>query len=161
MKSPLRNERFVQGEPVHLVARVTGGQQADGNALKWSSNLDGALGRGADITVSKLSTGTHTIKVAGFGATAARPVRIFPDLGDLYTARPAPAEIARTDKDVSLSWIDGTGVDESWSAYPAAFNQQSTDASKLVVHAKLDVLRHQSFSEPLPFAGGKPIYDFF
>jgi hypothetical protein len=38
------------------------------------------------------------------------------------------------------------------------FDQTSTDPSKLVFIAKLRVLKHQVFDEPLPFSNGKTIY---
>lgn len=161
LQSPLENERFIKGEPVHLRALLTSEQVTEGSALIWASNLDGMLGQGADVTVAQLSNGTHAITVTGYGVQSTRQVRIFADLGDFYQATPAPAEIARIDTELSLNWVDGTGQDEQWSAYPAVFDQQSTDPSKLVIYAKLDVLRHQRFAEPLPFTSGKTVYEHF
>lgn len=161
LQSPLENERFVAGETVHLRTLLTSEQATNGSALSWSSNLDGLLGQGADITIAQLSGGTHIITVTGYEVQATRSIRIFTDLGDFYQAQPAPDEIARLDGDFSLNWIDGTGQDEQWSTYPRVFDQQSTDPSMLVIYAKLDVLRHQRFTEPLPITGGKTIYEHF
>jgi hypothetical protein len=161
LQSPLANERFVQGESVHLRALVTGEQPVDGSALRWSSSLDGLLGNGPHVIVGHLSLGTHTIKVTGYRKRLTRTVRIFTDLGAFYQAPPSPAEIKRIGQDLAFQWADGTGVEEHWSAYPSIFDQHSTDPSKLVIYAKLDVLRHQDFAEPLPFTGGKAIYEYF
>jgi hypothetical protein len=78
-------------------------------------------------------------------------VRLFADLSQFYQAEPAASEIARLEQDFTFQWVNGTGTDEQWSTYPDIFDQTSTDPSKRVAYAKLDVLRHQAFSEPLPF----------
>lgn len=161
LQSPLENERFVQGESVHLRALVTSEYPIDDSSLSWSSSLDGAIGQEPSFTIDNLSVGTHTIKVIGCDAGAESPVRIFADLGEFYQAAPAQAEIARIDEDLSFQWINGAAAEEQWSSYPMVFDQQSTDPSKLVIYAKIDVLRHQHFSEPLPFTGGKMIYEHF
>ena len=161
LQSPLENERFIHGEEVHLRALLISEQTTDGSILSWSSNVDGMLGQGAELTVAQLSTGTHTITVTGYGVQTTRSVRIFANLDDFYQSPPAAAEIARIEADFSLNWVDGAGQDEQWSAYPEIFDQQSTDPSKLVIYAKLDVLRHQRFVEPLPITDSKTIYEHF
>lgn len=161
LQSPLENERFVQGESVQFRALVTDEQPVDGNALHWSSSIDGFLGNGSNIVVDHLSPGTHTITVTGYKEQSTRTVRIFPDLGAFYQAQPSQAEIDRINKDLTFQWVDGTGVQEQWNAYPSIFDQHSTDPSKLVIYAKLDVLRHQDFSEPLPFTDGMTIFERF
>lgn len=161
LQSPLESERFVRGEPVHLRALVTSDYPIDGSSLTWSSSLEGEIGQGPSVTVNDLATGTHTIKVMGYDTGAESPVRVFASLGELYQAAPAQAEIARIDKDFSIRWVDGAAADEQWNAYPWVFDQQSTDPSRLVIYAKLDVLRHQRFSEPLPFTGGETVYEHF
>lgn len=161
LQSPLENERFVQGESVHLGALVTGEQPVDCSALSWSSNMNGLLGSGPHVVVDRLSPGTHTIKVTGYTQRSTRTVRIFTDLGAFYQAQPSQAEIDRINRDLALRWIDGAGVEEQWNAYPSIFDQHSTDPSGLVIYAKLDVLRHQDFSEPLPFTDGMAIYERF
>lgn len=160
-QSPLANERFVQGEPVHLRALVTGEQPVDGSALRWSSSVDGLLGNGPHVVVDHLSPGRHTIEVTGYGKRLTETVRIFTDLGAFYQAPPSQAEIKRIDQDLAFQWADGSGTNEQWSAYPSIFDQHSIEPSKLVLYAKLDVLRHQEFLEPVPFAGGKTIYEYF
>ncbi len=159
LQSPLENGRFIQGEQVQLRALVTSSSPVDGSTLQWSSNLDGLIGQGPTITANNLSVGAHTITADGYGTSAQTPVRVFADLGSFYQARPAAAEIARINEDFSLNWIDGTGSGEQWDAYPVVFDQQSTDPSKMVAYAKLDVLRHQHFSQPLPFTARKTIYE--
>lgn len=156
--SPLQNERFVQGEPVEFKAVLSGGSSR--TSLTWRSNLDGVIGHGTDFTVNTLSIGAHTIKITGKSVRGSTQVRIFGDLDQFYQDQPAPTELARIDGDLSMSFVDGTGTAETWAAYPAAFNQSSTDPSKLVSYARLDVLRHQTFSEPLPFTT-ETIYDDF
>ena len=119
LQSPLDDERFIHGEAVHLHALLTGEQATDGSALSWSSNADGMLGQGTDVTVAQLSIGTHTITVTGYGVQATKLVRIFADLGDFYQAPSAPAEIARIDGDFTFNWVDGAEQDELWGDYPA------------------------------------------
>ena len=161
-KSPLYDERFVRGETVRLKATVTCTVPCDGSQLQWTSDLDGYLGNGTVISTSGLSVGTHTITVSGYGGSETFPVRVFAHLGDLYRAPPAEGEIQRILSDFTFVWWNGTGVDEDWSAYDSFnFDQNSTDPSKVVIIAKLDVMRHQRFTEPLPMTGGKTIYEHF
>lgn len=161
LQSPLEDERFVQGESVNFRAVVTGEQPVDGSVLRWSSSIDGVLGSGSHISVDHISSGMHTITVEGYKKQLTRTVRIFPDLGEFYQAQPSQAEIDRINKDFTFQWVDGARVQEQWNAYPSIFDQHSTDPSKLVIYAKLDVLRHQDFSELLPFTNGKTAYEHF
>lgn len=160
-QSPLENERFVQGEPIHFRAHVTGEQPINYSDLRWSSSIDGFLGNGAHIVVNSLSPGRHNIKMTGYGSQSKTTIQIFPDLGIFYQIQPSQAEVDRINKDFAFQWIDGTGVQEQWNTYSSIFDQCSTDPSKLVIYAKLDVLRHQDFSEPLPFTDGISIYERF
>jgi hypothetical protein len=161
LQSPLEDERFVQGESVNFQAVVTGEQPVDGSTLRWSSSIDGFLGDGSYISVDHLSSGTHTITVEGYKKQLTRTVRIFPYLGEFYQAQPSKAEIDRINQDFTFQLVDGTRVQEQWNEYPSIFDQHSIDPSKLVIYAKLDVLRHQDFSEPLPFTNGMAIHDHF
>ncbi len=161
LQSPLENERFIQGESVHLDVLVTGEQPVDGSALRWSSNITGLLGSGLHVVVTRLSAGTHTIKVTANRKRSTRKVRIFTDLGAFYQAKPSQAEIDRINRDLAFQWINGAGVEEQWNAYRSIFDKHSTDPSRLVIYAKLDVLRHQDFFEPLPFTDGMAIYERF
>jgi hypothetical protein len=156
---PLNNERFIQGETVQLRALVTSNYPVDGSQLQWSSSLDGPIGQGAVMTMNNLALGVHTLTVAGYGKSVQSPVRLYSDLLSFYQAPPAQAEIDRINADFAMNWVDGTQEDEIWSTYPLLFDQQSTDPSKMVAYAKLDVLRHQYFSEHPPFTGGKTVYD--
>jgi len=157
--SPLPDERFISNETVTLKVSL-GGRHADASQLIWTSNLSGELGRGPEIQVSKLPPGRHTITLSFAGGTQEVSIRVFQDLLSMYQAQPAAAEIKRIQKDFSLNWIDGPAADEKWAGYdPPAFNQASLTPSKLVVFANLDVLRHQAFSEPLPFTEGHNVYD--
>jgi len=160
-QSPLYDERFLRGEPVQFRATV---EEGDGSQLQWASDLDGFLGTGTVVSTPDLSVGEHSITasitVRGYQISATQPVRVFADLGDLYVSQPAQGEIQRILHDFTFEWVTGTGVDEDWSAYDSFdFDQTSTDPSKLVIIARLDVLRRQRFSEPLPMTGGDTIYD--
>ena len=157
--SPLACERFVQGESIGLEAAVTDPAGGSGNAdsVSWFDGSD-PLGTGAKLVVS-LTSGTHTLVASWSGVSVARVVRVFPDLGGFYTERPAQGEIDRVEGDFTFHWQDGAGPQEQWNAYPVTFDQHSTDPSKLVIVANLDVLRHQDFSEPLPFTGGLTAYE--
>jgi hypothetical protein len=160
IQSPLADERFVKGETVSFIAVLTSDYPCDGSELTWTSSLDGPLGTGPRISVKMLSIGTHRVTVAGYGVTATRQVRIYSDLGTFYQAAPAEGEIGRIRSDFESNKISTTGVDEDWTAYEGLiFDQSSTDPNELVIIAKLDVLRHQRFAEPLPFTGGATIYE--
>jgi hypothetical protein len=157
--SPLECERFVQGESISLQAAVTDPAGGPGNAdsVSWLDDSH-PLGTGAQLGVS-LTSGTHTLVASWNGVSVTRTVRVFPDLGTFYTAPPAPGEIDRIEADFTFQWKDGFGAQEQWEAYPVTFDQHSIDPSKLVILAKLDLLRHQDFSEDLPFTGGLTAYE--
>ena len=165
---PLRNERFVVGESVHFDAVVTLESATeclelpDGSELQWHSDIDGLVGTGASIAVTNLSVGSHIITASGYGVSETFPIRIFHDLLELYQAHPAPAEITRIRNHFTFDWFDGMEDDELWAPYDSFdFDQSSTDPSKVVIMAKLDLLRHQEFSEPLPMTNGETIYNHF
>jgi hypothetical protein len=161
LQSPLYNERFVQGETVRFEAIVTCEPPCDGSQLQWTSDRDGYVGNGLLVSTSGLSVGTHTITVSGYGMSETFPVRVFADLGDLYRSPPSEGEIQRIFSHFTFVWEKGSGSDEDWSPYDTyEFDQDSTDPSKVVIIAKLDVMRHQRFSEPLPITNGKTIYDY-
>ena len=158
IQSPLPDERFVSGEP--MAFRAAAGQGHDTKDLRWTSSQDGELGTGPAIRVRKLSPGRHIITVSGSGASQAVPIRVFRDLWDLYQAPLSPAERDRIAREFGFTWVDGKVEDEIWQTYDGVgFTQSSPDPAKVVVFAKLDVLRHQGFAEPLPFTNGKSIYD--
>ncbi len=160
VEAPLEDERFVAGETISFRAVVSGGPPPDGSELSWSSSLDGPLGTGADLELVGLSLGTHEIQVAGYGTSTTTQVRVFADLEALYHSEPATGEIERIRNDFVINTISGTGFDEDWEPYLGSpFDQSSTDPTELALVAKLDVLRRQRFSEPLPFTGGATIYE--
>lgn len=61
--SPLPGTPYIKGESVSLEAFAYDSDTGAvaGNHVKWSSNLDGPLGTGAELTVSNLSVGSHAI----------------------------------------------------------------------------------------------------
>lgn len=162
LQSPLSDERFVSGETASLLAVLTSDRSFDGAELAWTSSLDGSLGTGSSLAVSNLAIGTHQVEVAGYGVSASTTVRVFSDLGTFYQAVPAAGEIERIRNDFTIDKVEGTGIDESWAPYQGTtFDQSSPDPTELAIIAKLDVLRHQRFTEPLPFTGGATIYEHF
>ncbi len=157
---PGSGERYVKSEVIEFEAEVAGAPATDGKQLQWVSSIDGAIGTGPNLEIDSLSAGAHTIEVAGYGQKASTSVRVFPDLWELYRSPPSQQEIERIMNDFTIKWIDGPGMDEKWQSYkPFQFDQQSPDPSKLVAVARLDVLRHQRFAQPLPFTAGKTAYD--
>ncbi|HST70499.1 MAG TPA: hypothetical protein VLI94_12675 [Solirubrobacterales bacterium] len=162
--SPLPSERFLTAETPHFDAAVldgSGNTLANSTGLEWSSNIDGVLGQGP--IDHKLTAGTHSVTLSGHGLSQTYPVRVYSDLGGLYSAQPAPAELSRIQRDFTFNWLDGTpGVPaEAWASFPGfPFDQNSSDPSRTAVLAKLDVLRHQRFDQPPPFSEGLTLYDF-
>jgi hypothetical protein len=156
---PLPDERFITNETVTLKVSL-GGRHVDASEVVWNSNLSGGLGHGPEIQVSKLPPGRHTITVSVADETQSLSIRVFKDLLSLYQAPPAADEIKQIRKDFAMNWIDGSAPDEKWAAYdPVVFNQTSLTPSKIIVFSNLAVLRHQAFSEPLPFTDGHTVYD--
>lgn len=159
LQQPLPNERFVQGEAINLKALYTSERPKDSHRLLWTSSLDGELGSGAHLNVANLSVGEHQIQVRGYGLRVTQGLRIFADLWAFYKAQPAQEEIDRTMRDFNFNWVDGDGEDEKWENYgDFEFDPSSDEPAKLVAVAKVDMLRHQHFSEPLPFTN-KTIFE--
>ncbi len=162
--SPLPDERFVKGESVSFEIRRGSNVPGDGSSIVWASDRDGVLGQGLAITTTRLSVGAHVVGVSGPNYFGYVCVRVFNNLWELYQAQPAPWELTRIQEDFNFIWADGTADDEHWASYDNdSFDQASTDPSKAAFIAKLDILRHQRFSEPLPFPnalGGETVYDY-
>jgi hypothetical protein len=159
IKSPLPDERFVAGEVVHFKAVVSRGH-ANMSEMVWTSDISGVLGRGPELETGNLTPGIHRITASLEGQTQEVNIREFRDMAELYRAIPAHAEVERILKAFSFHWIDGQMPDEKWAPYdPPVFNQASYQPSKVAVVARLDALRHQAFSEPLPFGDGLSVYD--
>ncbi len=151
---PLEGERFVKGEKIDLYALFTSYQPVSGAQLKWTSYKDGILGTGSSIVLPTLSSGNHQIKVEGYDLQEQIAIRVFNDLWDLYKAPLSQAEINRTMRDFNFNWIDSPAQGEFWENYGGfEFDQRSGRPAKIVAIAKVDLLRHQYFSEPLPFSG--------
>ena len=159
IRSPLPGERFVIHETVTFKVDLKD-RSVDPSQIVWTSNVSGELGHGSEIQVSALPVGAHHITVNANGETQEVSFREFKDLWDLYRATPSQAEVDRIRKDFGVNWIDGSPADEKWAYYdPPIFNQESLAPSKVVLLARLDVLRHQVFSEPLPFGDQLRVYD--
>jgi hypothetical protein len=161
ISSPIPDERFVRGEEISFSVVVSGKPDLYGFQLEWTSDKDGDLGTGFELTLDNLSAGSHVIEVCGYGACASISVRIYEDLWQLYQSPPAEGEIERILNDFRFNLIDGDESDEKWSAYDHVFDQNSTDPSLLVAISKIDMLRRQRFYKPIPFTNGQTIYDHF
>lgn len=160
IQSPLSEERFVGNESLSFCGLITSDTPMESSNLVWSSSKYGSLGSGKEININHLSLGNQNVTVTGYGLSATTSIRVYSDLWELYQAAPSQAEIDRVMEDFKFNWIDGNGVDEKWEPYANfQFNQSSPNPSKIVIIAKLDILRHQRFSEPLPFTNGKSAYE--
>lgn len=155
LSSPLPGERFVAGETISLRLRAVGG-----TPVLWVSNVLGKIGEGAEAKLNRLPPGSHEIAAMVNGQRHAVTVRVYKDLGELYQAPPSQAELKRAGEDFAINWIQGAAHDERWPAEtPLVFNQGSLEPSKTVLLSRLETLRHQAFSEPLPFGDGSTAYD--
>jgi len=60
--SPLDGSSFTEGDSVTFTGTATDTEDGDiAASLSWSSDLDGALGTGASVSLTTLSVGNHTI----------------------------------------------------------------------------------------------------
>jgi hypothetical protein len=163
IEAPLEGERFITGENPKFRATVKLlNENEDGSQLQWVSDRDGNLGIGGEITIPKLSLGNHSITVSGYGITKTVNIRVFSNLMELYHAEPSLKEINRIKSDFNIIYKDGTpGIaDQQWSSYEnEPFNPQSPNPSKIVIIAKLDLLRHQLFAKTPPFTNGLSLYE--
>lgn len=85
----------------------------------------------------------------------ASPVK---NLDDLYKLPVDANQINQLVKDFNIQWIDNEKTGEKWPT-SFSFDQNSGQPSKGVIISLLNILLHQSFSEPLPL-GPKSIYDY-
>lgn len=162
VKRPLEGERFVSGENTTLDANILNvtGPSWNSDGILWQSSRDGLLGTGAPTVT--LSPGTHLITASKERLKRSVTVRVFTDLWALYKAAPSQAEINRVLGDFTFVWMDGAAGDptQQWGSYPGyPFDQTSANPSRTAVLCKLDVLRHQRFSQPLPFGTAQTAYD--
>lgn len=81
------------------------------------------------------------------------------DLLSLYKKAPSQADIDQIMSDFNIVWAPDEKTGEVWQDN-FNFDQKSTDPGKIVAIAKLNVLKHQTFAEPLPFTNKKNIYDY-
>ena len=160
IEQPLPNERFVSNEAPTFKAVSSDGMKT----MVWSSDRDGYLGEGAEITPTTLSPGVHYITVSKGTDQTVITIRVFKDLLALYQAPLSEAEIARLQTEFQFIYKDGNSDPQAlelWSAYDTyTFDQTSSDPSKIVALAQLDLLRHQRFAKPIPFANGLTLIDY-
>lgn len=66
----LEDASFEEFQPVTLSAIATnrGGETLEGSSVHWTSDLDGPLGSGTELTLEQLSSGVHTITVTATDA---------------------------------------------------------------------------------------------
>ena len=168
LRSPLQGERFVSGESVQFHATIYVRRRegsipvfVDESTLQWISDLDGQLGSGPTFQRPLSAYGMHTITIDdGHGARTSFVVNVYSDLGELYRSAPSSTEVDRLLRDFTFEFPDD-GLNESWASYdPTIFDQMSALPSKLVGISRLEVLRHQRFSEPLPYGSGETISMF-
>ncbi len=63
--SPVAGTTVLEGEAVALTGSATDAEDGDLSAqINWTSDIDGALGTGANVSVSTLSVGTHLLTAA-------------------------------------------------------------------------------------------------
>ena len=76
INAPQAGSAYVKGQAVEFSVSAydfDAGESADAD-ITWSSSIDGSLGTGATLAVSKLSTGNHTITVSVKDAAGLPPV---------------------------------------------------------------------------------------
>ncbi|MGV9316263.1 hypothetical protein ACWDR0_29360 [Streptomyces sp. NPDC003691] len=162
IQGPLEGERFVKGENTRLDASILkpDGPSWNSDGITWESDRDGLLGTGAPTVT--LSPGSHVITAVKERLKRSVNVRVVADLQALYQLAPSQAEIDRVLGDFSFDWVDGAAGDptQRWASYPGyPFDQASPNPSRTAVVAKLDVLRHAQFLQPLPFGTTGNAYD--
>lgn len=144
---------FIKGESIILKAVLTSNRKITKSNLVWVSNIDGKLGSESLLELTNLSVGSYIITVSGYGTKIAIQITIFHDLWALYQSHLSQHEISSIMGDFAMNVLDDSVSGESWKMYELPkFDQTSTDPSKLVFIAKLRVLKHQVFDEPLPFS---------
>lgn len=157
--APVVDERFVIGETATFGMVASNFRFLVPDSVRWT--IDGRFtGVGPRPVVTIPSTGTHDVTVSALGSSKTIHIRAYPDLLALYAAAPSDSEIARVQREFNISYLDGATADLKWATYGYTFDWTSPTPSKLPVIARLDVLRHQQFSSPLPFTGGKTIYEW-
>lgn len=160
ISAPKYNERLLT-DGVHTFRATIHDDSINENDLCWSSDKDGQLGCGAEISVTDLSEGNHSITLESSESSDTIPVRFYPDLWELYQSEPAPAEVDRIFEDFNIIYVTGDIEDRSWDSYGFEFDQQSLYPSRMTIISKLDILRRQRFTEPPTFIGEyETVYDW-
>ncbi|MFH2136130.1 MAG: hypothetical protein ABII19_00635 [Patescibacteria group bacterium] len=80
------------------------------------------------------------------------------DLAMLYKQKPSQWVIDQITKDFNITWENNPTTGEAWPS-DFSFNQDSSQPSKMVIISRLNILKNQTFSEPLPFTS-LSIYDY-
>lgn len=80
------------------------------------------------------------------------------NLLELYKQRPSDQVIAEIQRDFKINWPNDRSLNLTWPAQ-FDFNQTGKQPSKTVIISRLNILRNQKFSEPLPFTK-LSIYDY-
>ena len=80
------------------------------------------------------------------------------NLTELYNQKPSQNNITQIMSDFKITWVDNNQTGQVWPS-DFLFDQASLKPSKMVIISKLNALKHQAFSEPLPFTT-LSIYDF-
>src|SRR6185503_10923940 len=100
--APAGGSIFAYGEPVALTGTARDAADRDlGDAVRWTSSLDGILGTGGTVTMSTLRPGNHTVSASvtdscGTTSTAAVTLVVGPVivLDGTYTNDFKPKDLA-------------------------------------------------------------------
>ncbi len=84
---------------------------------------------------------------------------------DEYLTCPTPQDRAQIDADFNLQWPDyrinpNFSSSSVWNDYPYKCDFDTSGPSRLGVYNRLRFLRDVKFTRPLPFTGGKSIYEY-
>ncbi len=160
IRKPLHNERSLTGKLISFNAELKDDSIPETDVC-WSSGVDGFLGCGSELSAELLSIGQHEIVAEASGEADTVSIRVFADLWEIYQSKPADSEIERILNDFHIEFVDGDGDDQEWEPYGFEFDLTSTDPSRMVIIALLEVLRHQRFEEQPTFTGNyETVYDW-
>lgn len=108
LQSPLDNSVFQQGETIEFAGSASDLEDGDlGGFIQWQSDLDGALGSGAQLSLALGSLGEHRITASitdNDGATVTQTARVFVNgLPQLDLLAPADGDLFMLQQAVTLS----------------------------------------------------------